>query len=1241
MKEKDIKDILKSKFQLDEDKYFPAQWKTVLSLFFKKIDYFSHPENLFTENDKVIAGKQLGTVKLDDGKQLAIFTVEVADSISIVRNRQGLREIAANHIDQNIIHGALAFFYNKNQVDYRFSFIAKEASIDLETGELIKGETKPKRYTYLLGANEACTTPAKRMLVLADKKDPPAGRAGKGEVNIKELKEVFSVEALNKDFFKTYKAHYEKFWKYLADEENPYRTKLIDAEKDDKVKQEKPIRDFAKKLLGRIVFLHFLQKKGWMGVPSQLRITNSGITNEGDWVNGDANFMQNLFAYCPDKEHFHSKYLTVLFFKTLNTKREGDLAPEGLVHNSKFVIHNCKIPYLNGGLFEPEKNKATLKIDFPADYFKELLEFFEQYNFTIDENSPDDHEVGIDPEMLGHIFENLLEDNRDKGAFYTPKEIVQYMCKESLIQYLLNTFQEQKDLPEGKAGIEQFIRFHTVSPLLAEKENAILLNKKLDDIKVCDPAIGSGAFPIGMLQEIFEAKRFIYPYLKTNKDFKPAEVKKNIIQNSIYGVDLEKGAVDIAQLRFWLSLVVDELNPHPLPNLDYKIMQGNSLLESFEGIDLSQMGKTKSDVRIAEPERDLFGNLKEYQMKITFSQSDTTQKIQDLIKTFFTIEVSEKKNEIRAEINQLVLQHIEYNLELRENQLHRWINEAGNTDNLKNAGKKKYDGFVNDLNKLQDTKTQLLKIQETDERPYFLWHLYFMDVFDPSTGSGGGFDVMIGNPPYIQLQKMGKETDILQEAGFETFARTGDIYCLFYEKGIDLLKKNEGVLSYITSNTWMRTKFGESLRDYFTSKCNPEILLNFEDTQIFPSATVEVNILIAKRESWNKKVQAVAVKGDYKIGTSINDYLTKNGILLNDLSKESWVILSKSDYEIKNKIAVTGTQLKDWKIEINYGFKTGFNEPFFINEEEKENLIREDSKSAEIIKPLLRGREIKKYAYKFNENYVIFTHNGTKTRKRVEVEKDYPAIFKHLSQYKDKNSPKAIPNNKGVIQTLMDRQDQGAHWSNLRDCAYADSFENEKLIWLSITDKPAFAFDNKGMHVTAPAYIMTSHCNKYLMTVLNSKTMEWYLDKVSSSTGVGTNQWSKIFVEQLPIPELKETGRKPYETIAEYLIYLNDPKQAPVLEKVNNEAVSQVFEDLVNMMVYELYFEEEMKAKEIDVLQFVTAKAFPDITQAEDKKAIVQKVYYELQQKDNPIRNRILVASSRSETIARINAATS
>jgi len=1205
MKEKDIKDILKSKFQLEEDKYFPDQWKTVLSLFFKKIDYFSHPENLFTENDKVIDGKQIGIIKLDDGKQLAIFTVEVADNISIVRNRQGLREIAAKHIDQNIIHGSLAFFYNKKQADYRFSFIAKEANIDLETGELIKGETKPKRYTYLLGANEACTTPAKRILVLADKKE-------KGAVDIQNLKEVFSVEALNRDFFKTYKAHYEKFWKHLADEENPYRIKLIDAEKEDKVKQEKPIRDFAKKLLGRIVFLHFLQKKGWMGVPSELRITNDGITNDSDWVNGDANFMQNLFAYCPAKEHFHSKFLTTLFFKTLNSKREGDLAPEGLIHNSEFVIHNCKIPYLNGGLFEPEKNKATLEIDFPANYFKELLDFFEQYNFTIDENSPDDHEVGIDPEMLGHIFENLLEDNRDKGAFYTPKEIVQYMCKESLIQYLLNTFQEQKD-------IEAFIRFHTVSPLLAEKENAVLLNKKLDDIKVCDPAIGSGAFPIGMLQEIFEAKRFIYPYLKTNKDFKPADVKKNIIQHSIYGVDLEKGAVDIAQLRFWLSLVVDELNPHPLPNLDYKIMQGNSLLEKFEGIDLSQMGKTKSDVRIAEPERDLFGNLKEDQMKITFSQSDTTQKIQDLIKTFFTIEVSEKKNEIRAEINKLVLQHIEYNLELRENQLHRWINEAGNTENLKTAGKKKYDGYVSDLNKLQGTKTQLLKIQETDERPYFLWHLYFMDVFEQ-----GGFDIMIGNPPYIQLQSMGKETDVLETSNFKTFSRRGDIYCLFYEKGFELLKKS-GTLVYITSNKWMRGGYGKSLREFF-SEINTKRIINL-GPGIFHSATVDTNIYLGQNSNFENEVKGIAIEN-----RSVLESLKSESLIpLTNVNSDAWIVLDNNELLINKYFEKNGKALRDWNIKINFGIKTGFNEAYLIDEETRNNLIKSDKISTELIKPLARGRDIERFAIEESNLWIIIVKYGASEY----LEKEYNAIYEHLLSYKSQLSKRGQCTNKGG---------QGQHhWLELDNNPsdnYLNQFKDEKVVWKRVGSLMRFAYSDEEMYCLDSTCIATGEKIKYLTAVLNSSTGLYQLFKTSPQTGTGDQIISVQALEPLLVHYPSDEVEAKFNLIVDYILLIKKSKE-PLFQNLTNEHISNYFEDLVNMMVYELYFEEEMKAKEIDVLQFVTEKAFPDITKAEDKKAIIQKVYYELQQKDNAIRNRILVASSRSETIARINAATS
>jgi hypothetical protein len=1199
MKEKDLKHKLQQTFDF-------SIWKEILPLFFKKIDYFSQPENLFTNNENIIESKQVGTVKLDDGKQLAIFTVEVADSINIVRNRQGLREIAAKYIDQNIIHGALAFFYSKKQVDYRFSFIAKEASLDLETGELIKGETKPKRYTYLLGANEACTTAAKRMLVLADKKE-------KGEVSIKELKEVFSVEALNKDFFKTYKAHYEKFAKYLADEENPLRENLIDKEKDTKDKQEKPIRDFVKKLLGRIVFLQFLEKKGWMGCDA----------NTQDWTGGNPRFMFQLFEDFSEPEKFHSQCLTKLFFETLNTKRPNDIFEiKGL--NGK--LNGSRVPYLNGGLFEPEKNKATLKIDFPADYFRELLEFFEQYNFTIDENSPDDHEVGIDPEMLGHIFENLLEDNRDKGAFYTPKEIVQYMCKESLIQYLFNYESEQLRIKneDWKTAIEKFIRFHTVDTVLADKEVALIVNQKLDDIKVCDPAIGSGAFPIGMLQEIFEAKRFIYPYLKTNQDFKPAAVKKNIIQNSIYGVDLEKGAVDIAQLRFWLSLVVDELNPHPLPNLDYKIMQGNSLLESFEGVDLSKMGKTKSDVQIFEPERDLFGNMKESQMKMTFSKSETTEKIQELIKCFFSIEKAEDKKAIRDEINQLVLQHIEYNIELRENQLNRFINEAGNPNNLTKNAKKKYDGYVADLDKIQATKANLLKIQETDERPYFLWHLYFMDVFEQ-----GGFDVMIGNPPYIQLQKMGKETDILQEAGFETFARTGDIYCLFYEKGFDLLKRG-GTLTYITSNKWMRGGYGKSLRNYFT-KVNTQKILNL-GPGIFHSATVDTNIYVGKKEAFDNQVKGISIENRFDISFLKDDEL----IPMRDVNEDAWVVLDEADLKISRSFEKHGKPLKDWEIKINFGIKTGFNEAFIIDQAKRDELVAEDPKADEIIRPILKGREIERYYAEWSKDFIISTFPA----KNLDID-DFPSIKNYLESFQPKlnQTGEEFINENGEVEKTRKRTVN--KWFETQDpIAFQEEFKKEKVIWKRIGSIMRFAYSDEEMYCLDSTCIATGEKIKYLTAVLNSKAGLYQLFKTSPQTGTGDQIISVQALEPLLVHYPSDEVEAKFNLMVDYILFIKKSKDA-LFQSVTNENVSGIFENLVDMMVYELYFEEEMKAKEIDVLQFVTEKAFPDITQAEDPKAIIQKVYYELQQKDNPIRNRILVASSRSETIARINAATS
>ncbi len=1214
MEKKDLQKLL-------NQPYNQENWKEIVKDVFPNVQIFSTPKVFPINNPKIEKFSQLGNVRLTDGKNLALFELILNDSVNLSRNRVELNNEISKYIDQEGIHGVLSVF-EQGTDDYRFTFSARSTEFDEEENDFVQKKTDTKRYTYLLGKNESCKTPADRFYKLSENKE---------DVDIKDIQHAFSVEQLSKEFFDKYKKQFDKFWKFIVSKEE-YKNVF---HANDQEKQELKIRNFTKKLLGRIVFLHFLQKKGWMGCP-----------DKNSWGSGDKQFMQNLYKGYSNKEQFHSNCLAELFYNTLNAKRENNLFTcEGL----EGALNNSKVPYLNGGLFDSDKAESK-KIDFPEQYFEDLFDFFGQYNFTIDENDPNDHEVGIDPEMLGHIFENLLEDNKDKGAFYTPKVIVQYMCQESLIEYLATKLNAEVS-GEVKQAIEDLIR-NRLAEDISDLDLVEPIAKALYDVKICDPAIGSGAFPMGILNVIYQVIEELYwiqpdsvarVWNISDTEWQPHLVKKNIIQHSIYGVDIESGAVDIARLRFWLALVVDEVEPLPLPNLDYKIMQGNSLLESFEGIDLSQISDASAYEAVYESEQiDMFSG----EAKKKVSMSLNFEDVKSLMDEYFNANDPDTKKDLHKRIDDQVLNHIHFTLSQHKKELKKKSNKLEKKIRLDEAVLstweqkekiRKYSRGAKELVKLNtelaehdEKEHKLAQLSNSNERPFFLWHLFFQEVFDK-----GGFDIVIGNPPYVQLQKMKKETDTLQSVGFKTFARTGDLYCLFYEQGINILKQ-KGVLSYITSNTWMRTRFGESIREYFVIYSNPISLLNFEDTQIFPSATVEVNILLTKKEPWNEKLNAVAIKSDFKISTPIQPYLEKNKIELSELSKESWIILSSGDFKIKNKISKNGIQLKEWDIEMNRGFLTGLNDAFFIDEEKRRELINEDSNSEILIKPLVRGREIHKYSYEFNNKYVIFTHNGTRLEPRIEVERDHPAIYSHLLKWKDKNSELVKPNNKGVVQTLIDRADQGSHWSNLRNCAYIDSFESEKLIWLSISDKPAFSLDTKRAYVTAPAYIMTSKCNKFLMVVLNSKAMEWYLDKVSSSTGVGTNQWSKIFVEQLPIPQLDENETIPFNIIADYLIFLNNPKSKGLLISESNREIASLFDKIANMMVFELYFYNEMKEQKVDVLELINFKDI-SLKKDEDKGLMILNIYNDLMSKNNEIRNRILVSESRCEFIRVIN----
>lgn len=1184
-----LKHILQNSYDRD-------QWISTLQFLTGKREYLTvnlSPKTIeinTQEADRIVKTfYQIGSLKTSDGISLPIFEIILEDNIRIEYNKVSVNDFIKKYIIKDAIKGALTTFsYDKGheKKEWRFSFISKNSANDF-FAEAEAEETNPKKYTYIFGTEEEHRTAIERLYNLEQSR-----------FRLEDFFEAFNVEPVSKKFFEEYKSLYKQFSGFLADEKNEYRS-IFEAEindfnsktKEDIAKEiDKDIRNFASRLMGRMVFLYFLQKKHWLGASNQ------------QYKDGSSTFLSDLFFNDKESQNdYYEKYLSPIFFNALNTPDRK---------NEEFKLHNGKtvcIPFLNGGLFEEEQEPKThRKIHFPTSYFEMLFNFFNGYNFTIYENSPEEHTVAVDPEMLGHIFENLIDYNKDTGTFYTPKEIVQYMTQESLIEYLNTHLQkERKD-------IENLLKNHYTKPF-----NNVELEKidqLLNDVKICDPAIGSGAFPMGMLQEIFNLKAVIAYELK--KEWNPAQVKQDIIQNSIYGVDLDEGAVEIARLRFWLSLVVDEGTPKALPNLDYKIMQGNSVVESFKGIDLSKIS-TGNDLMIVENlQTDLFGDLVDDQMKITIGKSGLAEEIQNLIKKYFTAKTEQKK-ELKDKIQYKITEHIDFNIELRENQLHRQINILEQSyKNLKAKELKALENYKSDLQNLYETKEELYKIQKREEKPYFLWHLFFADVL-----TKGGFDIVIGNPPYIQIQKLGKLSLELENVGYKTFKKTGDIYALFYEKAIDLLK-DKGTLSYITSNTWMRTKFGEELREYFLKNIKIKNLINFEDTQIFPSATVEVNIIIANKDNWNFPINATVVKGNLNRTNSIADYVENNYSEIEYLDKEGWVILDNKNFLLKKEIEKVGTKLKNWNLDFYRGFLTGFNDAFFIDEKTKNEIIQKEPKANEIIKPLLRGREIKKYFFEKTNNYVIFTHNGYTNLSKNRIPKidinQFPIIKNHLDNFWNE---------------IEKRADQGDTPYNLRNCAYAESFDKDKIVWLAISDKPAFALDTEKMYVTAPAYIMTSDRNKYLLSFLNSKIMEWYLDKVSSSTGQGTNQWSKIFVEQLPIPLIDDYRKELLENLVDIITFIKKISNK-LTEVVENNHIANFFEEVIDAIVFEIYFPEEMQEKNItviaqieEILQKHQAENFEHLND-EDKRKMIANLYYALKESEVQQKMRQFVTAS-------------
>ncbi|GAB4131946.1 MAG: hypothetical protein Fur0027_19340 [Raineya sp.] len=1118
-----------------EKPYQQDNWLNVLKDYFGAKSFHQKPQTVSLPSNEIAESAfELGSFYTADERIVGIYEVKLTDQALIERNRVGLRNLFKSIVRYDLDAALIAYIQGEK---WRFSFVS-----EIRTAEG-KKETEPKRYTYLLGTGESCRTAAERFDKLKGK-----------QIYLNDLFEAFSVEKLNKDFFKYYKEHYEKFWRYLAGNKQ-YNELLSDKRyKDDEVKREKPIRDFAKKLLGRIVFLHFLQKKGWMGVPAQ----------NTEWKDGDSKFLQSLFANSAHKATFHSKELKTLFFQTLNTKRYNDLAPP-------LLGENIKIPFLNGGLFDKDIS-FTNDIDFPEEYFAQLLDFFEQYNFTIDENDPYDSEVGIDPEMLGHIFENLLEENKDRGTFYTPKEIVHYMCQESLIEHLYT------QLNNHKPDIELFVRNKHVTATIAEHKIANEINNKLKAVKICDPAIGSGAFPMGLLKEIFDCRRLLYGYMKTNEVFDPAQVKKEIIQQNIYGVDLENGAVEIARLRFWLALVVDEKEPQPLPNLDYKIMQGNSLLESFQGIDLSKVHTVSKRITIFEPQKDIFGNIIDPQLKLTDGKVLQEKNLQQIMQDFFNETDPHKKQKQQELISQTVHEHMDYNLELWKKSLERQIAEAPKTHNqdLKATTKKKIEHLKEQLQVMIENQKKLHQLQNNSDKPYFLWHLFFADVFE-----NGGFDIVIGNPPYIQLQKEGgRLAKELQDQNYQTFARTGDIYALFYEKGVQLLKPN-GILVYITSNKWMRAGYGEKLRQFFT-QYNPLILIDL-GPDVFENATVDTNILLLQKNKPTQNFQLKAITLQKEDRQSIDQALQQKAIILQKLSADAWFIGSNAEQQLKEKIERIGKPLKDWDVKIYRGVLTGLNEAFIITTEKRNEILAncqdedERERTEAIIKPILRGRDIKRYYYEWAGLWVIVIPAGWTNKvnpsslmdyKKAEqfITQQYPALMQYLKLFEEK---------------AKKRDDQGDYWWELRKCAYYPEFEKEKVVWAETDQSLNTVIVPSGMYLQKTCFMIISKKLKLINALLNSKISQWYIRKLSSNLGEKGMSLTKESVKEIPLPPITPANQSivtQIELLVDKILAVN----ASASSASHPDADTHAWEREIDRLVYRLY---ELTEEEIKIIE--------------------------------------------------------
>ena len=1027
-------------------------WQNMLRHYFHATELKAERERIDDTPDDE-KGYYLGAIDTTDNYRIGLFYYQIQHG-NVARKRVGLRNLVKSFInpDWGEFDAALVVF--DSGTAWRLSFVCD-----------IKGEnTAAKRFTYVFGESDNYyNTPVGRFDALQ-----------RNGISFENIKDAFSVERLNKDFFNGYKERYVKFLKHINDD-------------------TKENRDYVKKLLGRLVFLQFLQKKGWMGVPA----------NQQGWNGGDKFYLNHLIERYEGNDRLLSDVLEPLFFNTLNERRTNDLADSRLGDN-------IKIPYLNGGLFD--KDELDKKdIDFPYDYFKELMDFFAMYNFTIDENDPEDSEIGIDPEMLGHIFENLLEDNKDKGAFYTPKEIVQYMSQESVAQYLKSHAPE-----ELHTAIDSLIKQRVVEPILQNKENARLVNKALSVVKVCDPAIGSGAFPMGVLNVLFDCRHLLYGFIGKNEDFSYAKVKRDIIQNNIYGVDIEKGAVDIARLRFWLALVVDENEPQPLPNLDYKIMCGDSLLHRFT---------------LDAPFQNV---LKDYNQK-----NGTHYKLEDYrqwVYDYTDISDHTQKDDFRKRIEDIKRA---VKTELSDKEKGKIAKVRGAIDNLQmedmfggKKNEKKIKALQKELMALEQQRAEIESNKIYDQA--FEWRFEFPALLDEN-GDFTGFDIVIGNPPYVNVQLMSVGEKEQYKKIYESFFKRCDMFCLFLELGLLKLTSAEGVVTLIIPSVVHSNMSYQKIRDIIL---NHQWLseVRYTGGDVFNAPTVDTTILICnKKGNENIKLTEAIDFSNPKTHRVPADYFKKYNNVIS--------IGDDQGSEIFDKLFNPNFDIVGNHYTVFQGIVTGNNLAFVFDTLQD---AQEKNVDVSLLHPLCHGRDLEKYKVRSRERRILYIDNDVKIDNYLQT-KEWLLCFKEALE-------KRREVRRGVIRWY------GLQWPRVK----AELDIKEKIMIQrtrneSLKTRIVATLDDTGVYGMEGIYfIIPKHSEdslRYLLGILNSKLMNYLFATKFLNLAIKAE-----YVKQVKLPNTSEKQKVQIEELVN-----------AILQGKLSDADTSKEESEIDLLVYHLY----------------------------------------------------------------------